>query len=530
MYKTSIPLKNTGKFPEIVLDYLDQDQNLRKFYSLPPDISSFSKAIDSRNSFNTDRSTLVSVLESQYQSLFSDVELAVYSNIRDLKKENTYTVTTGHQLNILTGPLFSIYKIITTINTAARIKEAYPEINVVPVFWMASEDHDLAEIDHTYINNIKYQWQRPSKGISGHLSPNGIDGLMDIILKDFPELAYTDVFGVIQNAYAKHNDLATATFEIVNYLFGKYGLVVINADHKDLKKLFESEIKNELLEGNVFREVSDTVTKLNKKYKLLVNPREINLFYINKDSRNRIVKQDRGKWVVADTEISFSESQLMSEFKLHPERFSPNVIMRTIYQERILPNLAYIGGPGEISYWLQFKSAFDSFGIPFPILLLRNSILLADYKAVKKLNKLNLQWGDIFNDIHSLENRLVLSSSSLIDPNEIKSALTVVYDKINFKANEIDPTLDATVKAEHTKVNKGIDKIYKKMLRNLKKENEVSLRHLHELKQLIFPDGVLQERKENFLPYYLSTSGNLIDMLIKNTDPFSSDLLVFELD
>jgi len=183
----------------------------------------------------------------------------------------------------------------------------------------------------------------------------------------------------------EHNNLAAATRYLANALFGDYGLVIVDANDKALKQLFVPHLEKELIEQVAFKNVNETnktITALGLNSQ--VNPRAINLFYISKNLRARIIYED-SVFKVLNTDIAWTKNDLLKHLNESPECFSPNVILRPLYQEVILPNLCYIGGGGELAYWFQLKSNFETNAVPFPILLLRNSVLIKTQQQADKL-------------------------------------------------------------------------------------------------------------------------------------------------
>ncbi|MBL7886151.1 MAG: bacillithiol biosynthesis cysteine-adding enzyme BshC, partial [Flavobacterium sp.] len=368
-----ITYQNSGYFTKLIVDYLDEKPELKPLYNRFPRIENFKAQIEEKDTnFNDNfkRQVLVAELEKQYLNF--EVSEATSKNIQLLNHSNTFTITTGHQLNLFTGPLYFLYKIISTINLCKELKLAYPDFNFVPIYWMATEDHDFDEINYFNFRDKKIKWNRESFGPVGRLST---DVLEDVLKQFSDELGIGDnatfLRELFQKSYLEHSNLADATRFLANELFKNEGLVILDGDSTALKQLFIPYIKEELLNQTSYQNVSETIRQLND-YTIQVNPREINLFYIEDNLRERIVFEN-GKFKVNTTKIEFTSEEIISELENHPEKFSPNVILRPLYQEVILPNLCYIGGGGEIAYWLELKSNFEAFKVTFPILLVRNS-------------------------------------------------------------------------------------------------------------------------------------------------------------
>lgn len=180
MPSQTLELKAVGAFPKLFLDYITKNETLATFYNQFPDIEGFRKAIQSRNFTQEKRQTLVSALEKQYSNLDSKPDFSI------LLDDNTFTVTTGHQLNIFTGPLYVIYKIVTIINLAKRLKTEFPDYNFVPVYWMASEDHDFEEISVFNLFGKNYKWETTQKGAVGRMNPAELRAICDQIPERCP--------------------------------------------------------------------------------------------------------------------------------------------------------------------------------------------------------------------------------------------------------------------------------------------------------------------------------------------------------
>src|SRR5690606_19297596 len=307
-----------------------------------------------------------------YTTLFRSEKLA---------DSQTYTVTTGHQLNLFTGPVFFIYKILQTIKLADHLNQTFPEQRTVPVFWMATEDHDFDEINHFNTRGNYYETKAEAGGAVGRIQPDDHFFIAEFE-KEFTDSVYgTELILMMKRAYKKGNSLAQSTRILVHELFADYGLLVIDGDDADLKSQMKAIFRGELLNRDLFETTKPTVSQLTERYgKVQVNPREINLFYLS-DMRGRR-ELDGEKYIIIDKNISFSKDEILTELENHPEKFSANALMRPVYQETVLPNIAYIGGNAEIMYWLELKLYFEKLALPFPVLIPRNSMLFVSAKTL----------------------------------------------------------------------------------------------------------------------------------------------------
>ena len=524
MITKQIPLNEIRFFSSLINDYILDENKLRTLYNHFPDISNFKKQIEEKQKhFKTKkRIELTKAIKEQYKGF--EISEKVSKNIELLSNNNTFTITTGHQLSLFTGHLYFIYKIISAINTAKILSEYYPDFEFVPVYWMATEDHDFEEINHFHLHNKTLHWNSTQTGMTGDFDTKSLDEVFN---------SFKNIIGIGKNAdflkklfsdsYLKNNNLSSATRFLVNELFKNYGVVIVDGNHRELKRNFIPYLKNDLLQNTAYQEVSKTISEIqqiDKNYSIQVNPREINLFYLTENKRNRIISTESG-FKIHQTDIIFTKEEILEKLEQHPEQFSPNVIMRPLYQEVILPNLAYIGGGGEIAYWLELKRFFDTEKIPFPILMLRNSALLISECQYNKIGKLNLSIEDFFLKTNDLKNKKVKQlSDPSIDFSSLKLALKNQFDELYVIAEKTDFTFKNAVKAQEAKQLKGLEKLEKRLLKAQKRKFEDELKRVVILQNELFPNGSLQERFSNFSEFYVEQGNNFIPNLVKAFNPF----------
>ncbi|MGC1243922.1 MAG: bacillithiol biosynthesis cysteine-adding enzyme BshC [Chryseosolibacter sp.] len=511
MQHKKIPLADTKVFSPFFLDYLQQKEVLKPFYNRFPLRENFKDQIrEKSDSFPAEnRRVLVSTLQKQYRHL--TVPEAAAANIAALIDPKTFAVTTGHQLNIFTGPLYFIFKIVTVIDACRKLSQAYPEYRFVPIYWMASEDHDYDEIKYFRLYGKKYVWNTSQTGAVGRFTTEGLDKLLQEIPGD------TALF---KEAYLKNRTLADAVRHYVNGLFGKEGLVVLDADDANLKKLFKSVMEEDILRQTTVNLVNETNKGLEDLgYKTQVFCRDINFFYMDNNVRGRIEKQGDG-YHVLETPLSFSEDEMRKIIELKPEKLSPNVILRPLYQEIILPNLAYAGGPAELLYWLQLKKVFDHFRIPLPILMPRNFGVVVDHTVQRKLEKTGLELTQFFEDKNFLFNHWILrNSKNNLTVGVERTTILEIYNQLKQRAESIDKTLGPFTGAEGTRVLNGLEKIERKLLRAEKRLHADKLRQIEAVKDALFPNGGLQERTDNFMNFY-QEDRDFINKLLNHFDAF----------
>ncbi|WP_298346580.1 bacillithiol biosynthesis cysteine-adding enzyme BshC [uncultured Algibacter sp.] len=530
MKQNHIAFHKTGYFSSLICDYLDEKPELKQLYNYFPKLNNFENQINQKSkSFSLEsRNVLVSTLNKQYQN--TDTSKLTSKHIEILSSKNTFTITTGHQLNLFSGPLYFLYKIISTINLSNELKKNYPEYDFVPIYWMATEDHDFEEINYFNFKGKKFQWNREANGAVGELSTKGLDEVLEMLSLDLGVTTNAEAIkGLFKSAYLEHDNLADATRFLANELFKDYGLVIIDANDAELKRLFIPYLETELFNKTSFNEVLKTnkkLSKLSEHYKIQVNPREINLFYLDKGIRERIV-YDENVFKVLNTNIVWNKSEIKKTLLEFPERFSPNVIMRPLYQEVILPNLCYIGGGGELAYWMQLKDYFEKVDVVFPILLLRNSVLIKNSKQTKKLQKLNISNEDLFLRKDSLINKKVREISNI----DIDFSTQAIHLKQQFKdlyklTEQTDKSFLGAVKAQEIKQLKGLDNLEKRLLKAQKRKLSDEVQRMTDIKNELFPNGSLQERNTNFSEFYLEYGEQLIPKLIESLEPLKGEFTI----
>lgn len=526
---TYIPYSQTGFFSPLVTDYLSQDNGLQSFYTYTPDETGIKQAIADRANYPVNRKVLVNTLQAQY----SEVACcdAVKDNIAALDNEHTYTICTAHQPNLLTGYLYFIYKIAHAIQLARHLNEQYPDKHFVPVYYMGSEDNDLDELGTFHYGGKKYIWDgNGQQGAVGRMNTHTLKNLLDDLFKVLgPPSEYTEQLkDLIQQAYLHHHTIGAATRYLVNELFGQYGLVVLDPDDTAFKKEILHVIKDDLLNHTANDIVSRQAARLAEQYKSQAYPRDINLFYLHDNLRERIEKSGDA-WTVLNTDITWTEDELLAELEAHPERFSPNVILRGLLQESILPNIAFIGGGAEVAYWLQLKELFTHSKVFYPVIMLRQSVLWIEPKAAELQQKLGITTQELFKPYEELAKAHVSDHTehnlSTVDE---QNTLEAVIKQLKDKAVLLDPTLGPSAEAALAKIKHQFAVLEQKMLRAEKRKHETELQRIAKLKNMLFPNNSLQERIENFIEYYPLHGLAFIDTIVRSIAPLKNEFLVID--
>ncbi len=516
MKPTFLPLEATHAFSNLFLDYTSEKSTLSPFYQLAPRIENFAEAIKIKESFSAlQRKTLVEVLQKQYEGIPNPP----HTIIESLLEPKTFTVTTGHQLCLYTGQMYFIYKILTTIRLAEELKKQYPTYNFVPLFWLASEDHDFEEVNHFHLFGQKYTWESTQKGAVGKFETQELNVLFEKMQERMPEW---------EAIYLKAKNLSEATRKIVHSLFGQYNLICLDSDEAICKQVLQPIMRQDIFEQASYLPVNQTNEALAKLgYKTQVHPREINFFYLRNNFRERIVKTEAGYETTQGT-YTFTKEALQEEIAKYPERFSPNVVLRPVYQELLLPNLAYIGGPGELAYWLQFKTMFETYKVPFPILFSRNFGLIIQKTIGKKLTKLGLPAKDLFQPEATLKERIIAQTTGeVLMLEQARQETETAFQSIAIQAEIWDKSLISSIDAEKHKTLKSIDNLEKRLRKAQENKAETELKQLAGVRDKLLPGGELQERYDNYLNFSLNNQ-SLLPTIYQTLDPFNKELYIWQ--
>lgn len=526
-----ISYRETGFFSPLVLDYIEQKSSLFTLPLLSPDLSGLKKAIKQRQQFSTNRSALVTHLKQQYEGI--ELSTPVRDNIERLLASSTFTITTAHQNNLFTGPLYFFYKILHAVRLATYCKEQFPDQDFVPVFYIGSEDADLEELNHIHVGDHTHRWNTSQEGAVGRMKVDqALHSLIQQLEGEWGVLPHgKEWISVLKESYKEQDTIARATLRLVNRLLGRYGVVVLDADAKALKELFKPICSFDLEAGQTESVLTTALSQMKEwGYSSQAFVRPINLFYLQDGLRQRIEKVN-DSWVVVGTAIAFSQQQLMQELEQHPERFSPNVILRGLYQSLILPDIAFIGGGSEVAYWLPLIPLFKKMGIPYPTLVLRNSFLLVAAAQSAKLEKFGLEATQLFKSVDKLLEGFYSDADKLNCSLHAEIVqLQEFYRQLAEKAEEVDFTLKGHAESIGKTSERLVRGMEKKLARATKRKYADMEKKLHALKNALFPAEQLQERYENIGVYYARYGNTIFDKILEASTPLESHFTIITLD
>ena len=525
-----IPFSSTHVFSTLIDDYLEGKGTALDFVQYAPNLEGYLAAIEGRKKHPINRALLFEVLTKQYSNL--PQENTVNNQIALLKKETTFVVTTAHQPNLFTGPLYFFYKIIHAIQLAASLKATFPDYDFVPVYYMGSEDADLEEVGAFNLDHKKCQWVTKQTGAIGRMQ---VDDALLLLLKQLE--SYWSILPqgqkaleILKEAYQKGKTISEATLSFVHAFFGSKGLLVLQPDDAALKAAFIPVMEKELLSRFSHQAIQPTIAALSKDYHVQSEGRSINLFYLKDNLRARIKKQDK-QYIVVDSAIQFTEAEIIAELHQYPERFSPNVILRGVFQESILPGVVFVGGGGELAYWMELKNVFQAVGVHYPLLQLRNSFLLMRQKQAEQWTAMQFEEQDLFKPIHDLEIAFVKKhASDALDLQDQMSHLTTLYTTIKNEVVKVDPTLGAHAENLAQQAKAKLHTLEKKMLRAERRKQAVDIQRIHRIKKELFPQDNLQEREAHFSKWVGHYDLSWIETIMEHSKGLESRFRIIQFD
>lgn len=515
---TNIPLNQTNLLNNLVKDYILAEPTAASFAHTPHSINGYKTLMDNKVFSQDKRNLLVNNLLNQYQhagiNLHNDDKVLV--NIKNLANPNTFTVTTGHQLVWAGGPLFVVYKILTTIKLTQELQSQFPDKHFVPIFWLASEDHDFEEISELFLFNQSYKWQCQSNNRPvGTLT---IKNLADLLAEITPTLAKNMrgewYAALLHKCYTPDKTLSQASIYWFHEFFKAFGLVVLEPNQRSFKQLFTENFHQDIFNATTGTAMQTTNQQLEAAgYKPHLNHRTCNTFFLHPTHGRLLIKPNKNTYLLGDSGIQFSQQELAQLLVQTPEAFSPNVALRPLYQETILPNLAYIGGPAEVAYWLQLKKVFKAHQVQMPAVVLRFMGLIAGPSLQQKIEKTGLAPADFINDESFLKQQVLAIDQSAKSNQLMQQVLDNMQELLN-AVKDLDTHLGKELLATKLSLKDFFDAKRKEISKLLVQKKEAEIEKALKLRQRIYPRGTFQERIETFMQHECQTNADLLENIL----------------
>jgi len=522
-------------FPNLFLDYVSTDEEdfgkiINFFYANYRSDEDIFKVIDNKlHNYNSnryfDKHTFIDILKRQNVT-FGGSELTA-TNIELLSNDNTFAVVTGQQVGLYTGNLYTILKTITAVKLAKELKEKFSDYNFVPVFWLESEDHDLEESNHVHVINKQNELVRigfesagggpagseedPSKKSSRPVGTIRFDGTINAINEQLKNsLVDTDfktgLMEKISTFYSENSDFKNAFAKYLNWIFRDHGPVFIDPGDPEVKKLLTPVFEKELnTSPKLCETIITTSAEIEKSYDLQVKPKVINLFFIHNENRLLIEPRENNRFALRNSKRRFEHDELLEILFQNPEYFSPNVVLRPICQDYLLPTVAYVGGPSEISYFAQLKPAYEHYDITMPAIFPRASISVLENKIKKFLTSFEIEFTDVFHH-KKLISKVVNKLSEIKIEEEFSKAqdeFNRVFYELKTTTAKIDRTLTNTVDNLKQKLYSSLEVFKSKLTNAQAAKSDTTTNQIEKVTNNLFPKHNLQERMIN-VTYFLN--------------------------
>jgi len=524
-------------FSKLFKDYIQQKSELTDFFETPPFNSQDLKNRAENISFPSDRIKVSDALK-EFNNQFEPSETTLL-NIEKLRDPSTLAVVTGQQMVLYGGPVYTVLKTLTAIQLAKKYEK---ELNrpVVPIFWLADEDHDVEEISQFGLMNrdemieCSASFEEPGKRVSQYSLKEVHQQLRTCVKNGLIDTDFSKkLWDILDSSYNEKHSVVKAFGLLMRKLFGKHGLILAGSNDEILKSISKNALTKCVSRAediaDRLRENTKTLEKLG--YRGQVHLNNSNLFYISDNGQRVKIQYDGEIWFIDNSETRWSPNELIRDINENPNRFSPNVFLRPILQDRIIPTLSYVAGPGEIAYYAQMSGIYDYFDQTMPQIVPRFSVTLIESSVERIMEKLPFGLDDYNKRIEDLESEYI-NQTDQPDLEKIfgdwKQRINTITEEKKGIIGEIDPTLKNTAGKASSTYFSELDKLKGKLYKSLKQQEKTQLERILKIQSNLFPNGNLQEREIAFI-YYLNKYGTeLFDDILKsleNQEPDSHKLI-----
>jgi bacillithiol synthase len=506
----------------LFLDFIEEFENVERFYGknfrIVDDYILHFQKLESSN--RPDRTELAQIVSNQY--LDKKHSKLTQQNISLLAQPKTIAIVTGQQLGIFGGPLYTFYKTITAIKLSTYLKDIYTEYNFVPIFWLEGDDHDFNEVrnisllnSENALFNLKYDdglEEEINRGSVGQIKFNSnLNQLYEVLSNSLRETEYkASLIDFLKTIYYPGKTFLESFHELLINLFDEHGLVVFNPLDREVKKMLVPVFRKAITDyPDHSIELVQRSAELEEVYHAQVKVKAINMFYIEEKERLLIEPTDSGEYRLKGKRKKFTKEEILNQIDLNPEKFSPNVLLRPICQDYLLPTGFYIGGPGEISYFAQVNPLYNFFEIEEPFIYPRASATIVEQGVNQVLQKHKLTISEIFAEENELIQNLVNSSSDFNLEKlfaESSSEISQTFQKLADNISQIDKSLGELSEKSRQKVEQTLEYLKNKASEAEKRKYDTSIRQLTKVRNIIFPNNNIQEREINFI-YFVNKYG-----------------------
>ena len=500
----------------LFVDYVTDFEKVGEFYAADfRNRKSWKKVIDRVLSTERDRSSLVRILTEQNKQ--HNCGIRTLANIDLLGNENTVAVVTGQQIGICTGPLYTIYKTITAIKLAEQLTSQFPDFNFVPVFWLENEDHDFNEVNNVHLINSEGQIEKVEYLLGGKPFDRNPGAVGRLVIDEFVEKFFAELQGKVQETEFKSQLFAslrghylTAAFVgLMNQLLEDSGLIFLDPNNADFKKILAPLFKKEISEvTRTSKLVIDRSAELEERYHAQIKAKSLNLFMHHKGGRY-LIEPRENDYSLKGTRQFFSKEELSSIAEQTPELLSPNVVLRPICQDTLLPTAVYVGGPAEIAYFAQLKPVYEFFGVQMPVIYPRASVTILEEKIKTILEKFQVDVSEIWSDIDPILIRIAEQVSEVKVDGLFEQLLGRIRDAVGesrYGIQQVDATLSGAIDSTLARIESQLNVLKEKTQAAQQRRQDITMKQIQKAATHVFPNSNFQEREFNAV-YYLNKYG-----------------------
>ncbi len=508
-------------FTKLYTDFVNDFQKVKRFYRSDfRSLASFRALAEARRTSFTHRDLLSDVLREQNSAFGSSEKTG--ANIDLLRRENTVAVVTGQQVGLLGGPMYTLFKTLTAIKLTRMLNEQLPEFHFVPVFWLEGEDHDFEEVNNfTILNsdsvpvNIGYvpkgkRGQKNLGAVGNVVLDENITSTMEELAKALMSTEFkSPLIENVQRHYTPSKTLLAAFTSFLGSLLPDEGLIFIDPNDRRLKEIVKPIFIKEILE---FPKVSQLIiqqsAELEEEYHAQIKTKAMNIFIFHQGGRY-ILEPRENDFALRGTRHYFGKDELLKLIDDSPESASPNVALRPVCQDTLLPTVAYIAGPAEVAYFAQLSGVYDYFHCPYPVIYPRASATVVEERQLKILDKYQITLPELFENPEKVSKKVIdIVSEVKIDEvfTETSRQMNETLNELKFGLKYIDPTLLGPLESTREKIESTVGILRGKAMEAQQRKHEVALRQIQKVQNVLFPNGNVQERELNIV-YFMNKYG-----------------------
>ena len=508
-------------FQNLFLDYINEYENVEKFYPKNfRESEDFFKTFSELGNYDRPhRKEISKIIRNQYSNF--NISKQTESNIVSLASPNTFAVVTGQQVSLFGGPMYTIFKTISTIKLANLFNEKYSDYNFVPIFWMEADDHDFDEVSSANIldKNNSFITLNYFDGLDEELNRGAVGNVVfnsniNNTLADLDEALRdnefkNDILSFLKDCYKEGTTFKEAFKKLLFHLFDENGLIIFDPQDSSVKNLllpvFEKEINNFDLHTttNILKSA-----ELEEVYHAQIKVKPINLFYTDETGRHLIEPVEDG-FRLKGKRKRMDKDELMNLLYFDPSTFSPNVMLRPVCQDFLLPTVVYVGGPSEISYFAQVIPNYDFFNVVTPILFPRASATIVESRQLAIINKFKLSLSDFTYDENTLIEK-VIKQISEFDFDEIftnsEAEINNVLLTLKKHLLTVDESLLQPIEKSILRIEQTLETLKEKSKSAEERKHQIVISQLQKVRNVLFPNNTLQEREINFI-YFANKYG-----------------------